>query len=260
MDSAGRRTVANGHESGSCPPRAWCDWVVTVTVCIPWRPSPSRMAPFRRVMDFWRQTGWPIVAADSDTEIFSASQARNNAVRMAEAGIVVICDADTIPPMDNVLTAVADPAGVTCPHTRWRLIPADWADKPVGEFPNAPAVQEYEHSFCGTLVTTTAEYWRLGGQPEEFVGWGYEDTAFHLRVLARSTFRRMPGITFSLEHNRCDGSADASGWSRDFGRNQELFEQFRSRCNDELLARYSDAEGRRWLMGELDRIHEGPRR
>jgi hypothetical protein len=43
-------------------------------------------------MDFWRQTGWPIVTADSDTHVFSASQARNNAVRQAKTGTVVICE------------------------------------------------------------------------------------------------------------------------------------------------------------------------
>ncbi|MGE2688997.1 galactosyltransferase-related protein [Mycolicibacterium pulveris] len=209
-------------------------------------------------MEFWRQTGWPIVTADSDTEIFSASQARNNAVRQAGAGTVVICDADTIPPMDNVLAAVADPVGVTYPHTAWRLIPADWVDKPISDFPNAPVVREHQHSFCGAVVTTTAEYWRLGGQPEEFVGWGYEDTAFHLRVLAISTFRRMPGIAYSLEHNPPDGSADTPGWSRDFSRNQELFQRHRRRGNQELLERYRNAEQRKWLMRELIKIHEDP--
>lgn len=209
-------------------------------------------------MDFWRQTGWPIVTADSDTEIFSASQARNNAVRLAEAGTVVICDADTIPPLDNVLTAVTDPVGVTCPHTTWRLIPSDWVDEPINAFQKAPVLREYPHSFCGTIVTTTAEYWRLGGQPEEFVGWGYEDTAFHLNVLARSTFRRISGTTFSLDHNRPDGRADTPGWSRDFSRNKELFERYRNRQNKELLKRYCTAEERNWLKRELIKINEHP--
>jgi hypothetical protein len=199
-----------------------------------------------------------MVTADSDTEIFSASQARTNAVRLAAPGTVVICDADTIPPIENVRAAVADPVGVTCPHTTWRLIPAHWVDKPISEFPKAPVVREHRHSFCGTIVTTTAEYWRLGGQPEEFVGWGYEDTAFHMRVLTLSTFRRMPGVTYSMEHNRPDGSTETPGWSRDFSRNKGLFERFRSSHDDALFERYRDAEGRQWLTQELIKIHEEP--
>jgi hypothetical protein len=214
-----------------------------VTVCIPWRASPSRMAPFRRVMDFWRQTGWPIITADSATEIFSLSQARNNAVRQAETDTIIVCDADTIPPIDNVLSAVADPVGVTWPHTTWRLIPADWVDKPISEFPKAPAVLEHKNSPCGIIVTTRTEYWRLGGHPEEFVGWGYEDTAFQLVVFTLSTFRRMPGIAFSIDHDDPDGGADTPGWSRDASRNRELIE------------RYRNAEGRKWMMRKLIKIH-----
>lgn len=233
---------------------------MTATVCIPWRPSPSRMAPFRRVMEFWQQTGWPIVTADSDTAIFSAAQARNNAVRQAETETVILCDADTIPPMENVLAAVADPVGVTYLHDVWRLIPVDWADKPIGEFLKAPVLKEFTASFCGAIVTTAAEYWRLGGQPEEFEGWGYEDTAFHMGVLTQSTFRRMPGVTYSFEHNSADGSADTPGWSRDFGRNKELFEQYRDRHHHALFARYSNADARDWLTAELIKINEDPRR
>ena len=231
-----------------------------VTVCIPWRPSPSRMAPFRRVMEFWQQSGWPIATADSDTEIFSAAQARNNAVRQAETETVLLCDADTFPPMDNVFAAVANPVGVTYLHDTWRLIPADWADQPISEFPNAPVLKEFTNSFCGAIVTTTTEYWRLGGQPEQFSGWGYEDTAFHLGVLARSTFRRMPGVTFSLEHNDPDGGADTPGWSRDFDRNKELFEQYRIELDPTLFERYSNAADRELLMRELIKIKEDPHR
>jgi len=231
-----------------------------VTVCIPWRPSPSRMAPFRRVMEFWQQTDWPIITADSDTEVFSAAQARNNAVRQAETEIVILCDADTLPPMDNVVTAVGDPVGVTYLHDTWRLIPVGWVDRPISEFAKAPVLKEFTNSFCGAIVTTATEYWRLGGQPEEFEGWGYEDTAFHMGVLTQSTFRRMPGITYSFEHNAPDGSADTPGWSRDFDRNKARFEQYRKRRDHELFERFSNEKDKEWLAQELIMINENSRR
>ncbi|MBV8292080.1 MAG: glycosyltransferase family 2 protein, partial [Mycobacterium sp.] len=54
---------------------------------------------------FWAETfpDWPVITEDSDTEIFSSSQARNNAVRKAATEIVVVADADTIPEADNVV-------------------------------------------------------------------------------------------------------------------------------------------------------------
>jgi N-terminal domain of galactosyltransferase len=181
------------------------------TVCVPWRPSPSRMKPYDRVRRFWAETfpDWPVITEDSDTEIFSASQARNNAVRKAATEIVVVADADTIPDADNVVRAVADPTGVTWPYTTWRLIPAEYADRPLDEFPRAPALID-PHAIGGVMVTTVDEYWRLGGQPEEFHGWGYEDRAFQYVAQALSECRRIPGAAYSIDHQ-----ADSPGWSRE---------------------------------------------
>lgn len=197
------------------------------------------MAPFQRVLEFWQQTGWPIITADSNTEVFSLSQARNNAVRRADTRTVVICDADTIPPMANVLTAVTDPVGFTWPHAKWRLIPAEYATRSIEEFATAPTVIEYEDGLGGVMICTTDEYWRLGGQPEEFIGWGYEDCSFHFVVTTLSSFHTMPGIAFSIDHNDSQGNADSPGWSRNIKDNRQLMDPYRR------------AAGRPWLMRAL---------
>lgn len=211
------------------------------TVCIPWRPSPSRMKPYDRVCEFWAKNfpTYPVITADSDTEVFSLSQARNNAVRQAQTDVVIVADADTIPPIAGVKAAVKNPEGVIWPHTIWRLIPAEWVDRPFKDFPDAPAVIEYDDGLGGVMVTTPAEYWRLGGQREEFCGWGCEDIAFHMVVTTLSKFRREPGIAFSIDHNDTAGNADTPGWSRDGNRNLAL------------LAPYRAAAGRPWLMREI---------
>jgi hypothetical protein len=131
------------------------------------------MPPFEKAMKFWEdQNPNEIVVADSDTEIFSLAQARNNAVRRAKSEIIVLADADTFPPIGSVRAAVADPAGVIWPHSCWRLIPAEYAHEPISEFPKAPIVLEYPDGLGGVMVTTAKEYWRLGGNPPEFIGWG----------------------------------------------------------------------------------------
>lgn len=206
------------------------------TVCIPWRPSPSRLAPYRRVVRFWKDNGFPIITADSDTEIFSLSQARNAAVRRAKTDVVIVCDADTLPPIENVEAAIRDPVGFIWPHSMWRLVPAEWVNKPIEEFPDAPTVIEYETGLGGVMICRTKEYWRLGGQPPEFEGWGYEDCSFHFVITTLSTFHKMPGIAFSIDHNDADGNADTPGWSRDNKHNKALMEPYRR------------AAGRAWLM------------
>ena len=206
---------------------------MTATVCIPWRPSESRMKPYERVRRFWaeRFPDWPVIAEDSDTEIFSASRARNNAVRKAATEIVVVADADTIPEADNVVRAVADPAGVTYPFTTWRLIPAEYADRPLEEFPRIPALID-PHATGGVMVTTTDEYWRLGGQPEEFHGWGYEDQAFKYVAQALSEWRRIPGAAYSIDHQ-----ADSPAWTRDITRNAGLVRPYRIAADKPQLMR-----------------------
>lgn len=144
------------------------------TVCIPWRPSPSRLKPYEKIRAFWDENfpGIPVITADSDSEIFSLSQARNNAIRQAETPVICLCDADTVPPVEGVKIAVADPVGITWPHKVWRLIPAEYAERPFSEFPSAPTLVEHPEGLGGCMVATTEEYWRLGGSPPEFYGWG----------------------------------------------------------------------------------------
>ena len=180
------------------------------------------MKPYDRVRRFWAETfpDWPVITEDSDTEIFSLSQARNNAVRKAATGIVVVADADTIPEADNVVRAVTDPTGVTWPYTTWRLIPAEYADRPLDEFPRIPALID-PHATGAVMVTTADEYWRLGGHPEEFHGWGYEDQAFKYVAQTLSECRRIPGAAYSIYHQ-----ADSPAWTRDVTRNMGLVKPY----------------------------------
>jgi glycosyltransferase involved in cell wall biosynthesis len=221
------------------------------TVCIPWRPSPSRLTPFECVLRYWDEffPGVRVVTADSDPDyIFNLGQARNNAVRQAETRVVMVADADTvILPAENVKKAIADPVGVTWPHKHWALIPPDYADKPFEEFPSAPRLMEYPEGLGGCIVATTEEWWRLGGQPEEFVdGWGCEDKAFHIVAMTLSKHRRIGGTAYSIEHNVDLRQADSPGWNRDSRRNLPKF------------APYENANGKPWLMRELLKIRDEP--
>jgi hypothetical protein len=223
---------------------------VEATICIPWRPSPSRLAAFDRVVEFWSMFGWPIVTADSPTEIFSLAQARNEAVRKATTDVVVISDADTLVDPLNVLRAVADPAGVWWPFTRYRILAEKYLDTPLPELAGCPYINTWDGAGVlgvgGCIITTRKEYWRLGGQPSEFVGWGWEDTAFTAVVETLSRVRRLFGHAYAFEHNSdadayTGAKADSPGWDRDVSRNQHLIEPYRI------------ANGRPWLMRDVVR-------
>jgi hypothetical protein len=200
--------------------------------------------PYACVRRYWAEhfPAWPVVTADSETKIFSLSQARNNAARQADTDILVFCDADTCPPTESVRIAVADPVGVCWPHEFWRLIPAEYAELPFKEFPSAPILREHPDGLGGCMVATAEEYWALGGQPEEFEGWGHEDRCFHMVVQTLSTVRRIGGIAYSIEHNEQLRIADSPGWNR-------------NRTKNQTKARpYEAATNKPWLMRELLRI------
>jgi SAM-dependent methyltransferase len=221
---------------------------LAATVCIPWRPAPSRIAAFARVQQFWSMFGWPVITADSDTKIFSLAQARNNAVRRATTDVVIISDADTLIDPLNVLRACADPRGVWWPFTRYRILSPKYLGTPIDELSGVPYVNTWDGAGVagvgGCIVTTRDEYWRLGGQPPEFIGWGWEDTTFTMIARTLSTVRRLNGCVYAFEHNShaeryIGAKADSPGWDRDIDRNKELFGYYRA------------GDGRAWLMREL---------
>jgi SAM-dependent methyltransferase len=218
------------------------------TVCIPWRPSPSRLAAFERVKKFWSMFGWPVITADSDTEIFSLSQARNNAVRQATTDVVVVSDADTLVDPLNVLRAVADPAGVWWPFTKYRILKPEYLDTPLAQLAGVPYVNTWDGEGTagvgGCMVASAKEWWRLGGQPPEFIGWGWEDVAFTLVVETLSRARRLRGHVYAFEHNTnaeryVGATADSPGWDRTWS------------ANEPLMKPYTHARGRPWIMREF---------
>lgn len=210
-----------------------------VSVCVPWRASPSRLKPYECVRRYWQENfpDWPVVAADGGEEIFNLGAARNNAVRQADADVVVLCDADTCPPVDSIRIAVEDPVGVTWPHKVWKLIPTEYADRPFTDFQDAPGLVEYEDGLGGCIVVTAEEYWRIGGMPEEFRdGWGHEDKAFMCVARTLSQFRRIGGTAFSIEHNQKLRFADSPGWDRASMRNQKKYYPYeKADGNPELM-------------------------
>lgn len=177
--------------------------MTNATVCMPWRPQPDRLAAHQRVRDFWDHHGFPVVEADATSVDWNLSQARNRAVTAAAAPICIVADADTIPDIAAVHRAVKrikhGERGVIWPFTMYRHIPGEWAQR--ADLLAAPIDQLYRRSVGGLFVVSAHTYWELGGMDERFVGWGYEDNAFHIAALTLSKVRREEGVVFSFNHS-----------------------------------------------------------
>lgn len=217
-----------------------------VTVVIPWRPAPSRIAAFETVTDWYREAlpHAEIVTIDSDDEVFCLARCRNLGVRSADGPgeVVVIADADTIPqvePLRSAIQAAATSGLVHLPYTEYRWLGEDGTARFAAGAPLEECEFELVRGACSGVYVTTAETWQShGGQDERFRGWGFEDAAWYIAhdtVLGLPP-QRHPGRVFALHHRaeRRDGA--------------------QYEANVTLMQRYRDAAGdiaaMRQLVGE----------
>lgn len=175
----------------------------TADVCIPWRAQPDRIAAHDRVIDFWNYHGFtPIEGNSHARKPFSICEARNKAVAESKADVIVLSDADTIPDIAKVLTAIESVGSdeVIYPFTWYRHIAADAVTS--RDLHAAHVDKEYRNSVGGTMVIRRDTYLKWGGMDERFEPrWGYEDSAFALAARTLGKVTRTDGYVYSFNHS-----------------------------------------------------------
>jgi len=148
-----------------------------------------------------------LVVADTDHQPFNRAAARNAGVREAGAGIVVVCDADSLPerePVEAAIEAAADgllhlPYTIFSGLTREQTLRVLLQGLPLGDVGKPDLVTT--NSVGGVLVIDHDAWWEAGGQDEGFHGWGGEDVAFRhaCDTLLGQTVRH-DGVLYGLWH------------------------------------------------------------
>lgn len=164
------------------------------SVLIPWSASSS---PRRRKILQWVLSRWKYFAGTTEVIIgqptnFSRSHARNTAAEQASHDILVFADADTAFDFDAVAQAVEK---LNDPNVPWVL--------PYGEKEYYNLTREYSDilldrkalldiedfewefrvkSWAGLLIVRREDFFKVGGYDERFIGWGWEDIAFRLKL------------------------------------------------------------------------------
>lgn len=181
-----------------------------VTVLVPWRPQPSRIEAFEALKG-WYARHLPdaeIRTFDSDDELFNLSACRNIAIASVadENEVVIINDADTVPELAPLLSAIADAATsnlVHLPYDRYHWLGREGtAQFLAGTEPADCAYELVIGARSGVYVTTPTTWWSHGGQDERFRGWGFEDAAWYVahETLLGEAPRRHPGAVYALHH------------------------------------------------------------
>ncbi len=209
-----------------------------VKVVIPWRPAPSRLEAFDRVVGWYQENlrGVAVETIDTDDVPFVLAACRNAAMRDAPPDtVVVIGDADTIPeraPLLAAIRAAATSGVVHLPYDEYRWLgPAGTAEFLAGADLDTCAVEQYVHTACSGIYVATPRNWaRHGGQDEGFQGWGFEDAAWNLahRTLLGAPPRRHRGRVYALHHD----SAPREGLR--YAANAARMERYRSAVGDHV--------------------------
>jgi hypothetical protein len=212
-------------------------------IVLPWRPAPSRLDAFDRVVSWYRENlpDLPLSTVDTGDIPFVLAACRNRA--MAEAApdeVVVIGDADTIPevgPVREAIAAARTSGVVHLPYTEYRWLGASGSADYARGVPLADcAVEQIVSGACSGVYIATPRTWaRHGGQDAGFRGWGFEDAAWNLahQTLLGQPPRRHEGRVYALHHV---GEVRA-------GAGYE--------ANAARMQRYRDASGNRAAMAAL---------
>lgn len=179
-----------------------------VTVVLPWRPQPSRVAAFDEVRA-WYEEHLPeaaITTIDTDDPLFNLAHCRNLGVARADDDVIVIGDADTLPQetaLREAIEAARTSGRVHLPYTEYHWLGRQGTAEFRDGTPPEQCDFELVRGACSGVYVTTPATWQLhGGQDERFRGWGFEDAAWYIahETLLGASPVRHEGTVFALHH------------------------------------------------------------
>ena len=196
-----------------------------IKIVTPWRPGDAwRQKSFDFCQQHYRNAGFETIAADSPQPEFNRSAARNHGAELAfeaDADVLAFIDADAyIPNANQILEAaqiavqskrMVKPFSMAGFLTESSTANLYETNQVVEEWINPPT-----HNFIGLgWVIPAAQFLRVGGFDEAFVGYGGEDNAFHTAcelLLGPVTF--VDGPAYSLYHPGECRQASQETWER----------------------------------------------
>jgi len=212
-----------------------------VAVVIPWRETESRVLGFKHIIKYYNSVldNPTIFTTDSGSEVFNLAASRNLGMKQAfDQGFdaVVLSDADVFVCPDTLIEAInhslehnviSNPYNFLIELTKrgtimffngdercanqysWRSETPTFIDGKISAF-----------NPCAGLNIVPRSVWDvIGGFDENFVGWGYEDTAYLISYMKHfnDIYRFEEGIAFSIFHEK--------EWKLDSKDNENYFKE-----------------------------------
>jgi len=216
------------------------------TIVVPWRDTDPDRAQAFEFVSTRLHTLLPdarLILADSGHEPFNRAASRNHGVTLADEGVVVICDADTIPevePLHAAINAAAADGLLHLPYTHYRALSKAGTTAARGgtKLRGCHAELETTCSQGGILVMRADTWQAAGGMDERFTGWGFEDAAFHAAVrTVHGDVIRHAGTIHHLWH-----PSDIDFTSNEYAANRALCQRYENAYGDPRVMRALQAE------------------
>jgi hypothetical protein len=204
---------------------------VDAAIVVPWRMTPEREYSFNLA---WKYNGptfsdFKVYFSDSVGERFNVSEARNRGcIQAIEDGfrLLIVMDADTIFERDAIVDAlkvVSEQEVISYIYTKSMepyLDICEGLDE--GEIQPHEIEERLTNCSVGHIgsgwAMSSEMFWKMNGWDENFVGWGYEDTALNeaYEILHGSPMLRVSGNCYRLFHSERD--------NKDFDKNTNRFQ------------------------------------
>lgn len=187
----------------------------TVTL-VPYRPANDRHRwLYDQIRPELERFGWPIYQGSPGDGLWSRAKAVNDAARQAgNWDVAFIADCDTIPEHEGILRAidwVRSTGGGARPHDERYMLNAQGSLVALQRGVKYLHKNHFMKSWAGGgLDVVTRDAWdAVGGFDERYAfGWGYEDSEFHVQLVAKARWDRLPGVAYHLYHETTDNKPD----------------------------------------------------
>lgn len=181
-----------------------------VVILVPYRPISDRQ---RWLWDMVRPKlelfGWPIFIGTCG-EVWQRAVAVNDAARKAgDWEVAFIADCDTIPDHDGILRAVdwvRSTKGGCRPHEQRYMLDHTQSLVAVQRGVDAIPREKLKAPWAGGgLDVVHREAWdKVGGMNEAYTTWGWEDSDWHVQLVVKASWDRLPGVAWHLHHDATD--------------------------------------------------------
>lgn len=185
---------------------------VTMAICMPWRDSGDkwRRLAFEWCNKLWSDAGFTVYEGDGKSRSAMCNNAAVKAVA-DEVDVLVFADADTWAKPEQVITAAAlahEKQNAVHAFTKYIKLDAQRTRMYLKKDPlevkahSLTRMGKSKTEHVSGLTAVPVGLWKqIGGFDERFVGWGFEDQAFHLAAeVMGGEVLRIPGPAIHWYH------------------------------------------------------------